>query len=192
MKKIIAFITVVTIVLSSCSSLKNTVVLKRKYNKGFYVAHQNSKHKVSLTQNENQSQSVQKSERLESLNVSNNLVNEINDLKPMSMNQVVELKHNTILSDPKIALTSKSNMVFKPNYKPLVLVKKTQAKPTFDTELLILVILSLFPILALVAIFIKEGKVITTNFWVDLVLHFTLIGYIIFALLVVLDIINLS
>jgi hypothetical protein len=190
MKKIIAFITVVTIVLSSCSSLKNTVVLKRKYNKGFYVAHQNSKHKVSLTQNENQS--VQKSERLESLNVSNNLVNEINDLKPMSMNQVVELKHNTILSDPKIALTSKSNMVFKPNYKPLVLAKKAQAKPTFDTELLILVILSLFPFLALIAVFMKDGNNITTNFWVDLVLHFTVIGYIIFALLVVFDIINLS
>jgi hypothetical protein len=73
-----------------------------------------------------------------------------------------------------------------------VIAKKTQAKPTFDTELLILVILSLFPILALLAIFMKEGKVITTNFWVDLVLHFTVIGYIIFALLVVFDIINLS
>ncbi len=190
MKKIIALITVVTLVLSSCSSIKNTVVLKRKYNKGFYVAHQKSKHQVSLTQNENQS--VQKSEKLEPLNVSLNFANETNDVKQMSMNQVFELKHNTILSNSKIALTSKSNMVFKPNYKPLVLVKKTQAKPTFDTELLILVILSLFPILALIAIFMKEGKVITTNFWVDLVLHFTLIGYIIFALLVVLDIINLN
>ena len=190
MKKIIALITIVTLVLSSCSSIKNTVVLKRKYNKGFYFAHQKSKHQVSLTQNENQS--VQKSEKLEPLNVSLKLANEINDVKPMSINQVVELMHNTILSSSKMALTSKSNMVFKPNYKPLVLAKKTQAKPTFDTELLILVILSLFPILALLAIFMKEGQVITTNFWVDLVLHFTLIGYIIFALLVVLDIINLS
>jgi len=190
MKKIIAFITVVTLVLSSCSSLKNTFVLKRKYNKGFYVSHQNSKHQVSLTQNKNLS--VRKSEKLEPLNVSINLANEINDVKPMPMNQVVELKHNTILSNSKIAFTSKTNMVFKPNCKPLVLARKIQAKPTFDTELLILVILSLFPILALIAIFMKEGKVITTNFWVDLVLHFTLIGYIIFALLVVLDIINLN
>lgn len=61
-----------------------------------------------------------------------------------------------------------------------------------DADTLVLVILSLFPILALIAIYIKDGKRITTNFWVDLLLHFLIIGYAIFAILVVLDIVNLA
>jgi len=190
MKKITAFIVVLSVVISSCSSLKNTVVLKRKYSKGFHVAHQNSKHQVSSIQNENQG--FQTSEKLESLNVPLNHDNVAHEIKELSTNHIVDFKHNTTFSNSKIALTSKTNIVFKPIYKHVVTAKKVQAKPTFDTQLLILVILSLFPFLALLAIFMKEGNNITTNFWVDLILHFTLIGYIIFALLVVLDIINLS
>ncbi|MCE9539465.1 MAG: hypothetical protein K8R85_09635, partial [Bacteroidetes bacterium] len=61
-----------------------------------------------------------------------------------------------------------------------------------DDQTILLVILSIFPILALIAIYIKDGKKITLNFWVDLILHLTFVGYIIFALLVVLDIVSLA
>jgi len=54
------------------------------------------------------------------------------------------------------------------------------------------VILSLFPILALIAMYMKDGNSITLNFWVDLLLHLTIIGYLVFALLVVFDIVDLS
>ena len=39
---------------------------------------------------------------------------------------------------------------------------------------------------------LKDGKNITLNFWIDLLLHLTAIGEIIFALLVVLDVVNLA
>ncbi len=58
---------------------------------------------------------------------------------------------------------------------------------------IIQVILALFPILCLIAIYLHDGKKATTNFWVGLILHLLfLLPAIIFALLVVLDIINLA
>jgi hypothetical protein len=40
--------------------------------------------------------------------------------------------------------------------------------------------------------YLKDGEEITMNFWVDLILHLTVVGYLIFALLVVFDIVNLA
>ena len=54
------------------------------------------------------------------------------------------------------------------------------------------VILSLFPILCLIGVWLHHGQSINTDFWVDLVLHLTLIGEIIFALLVTLGIFSLA
>lgn len=73
-------------------------------------------------------------------------------------------------------------------------VKKQQKNGGGDAgaNTVVLVILSLFPILALIAIYIHDGHKITTNFWIDLILHLTIIGYIIYALLVVLDVVDLS
>ena len=190
MKKIIAFITIITVVLSSCSNLKNTVVLKRKYSKGFYVAHQQSKPQGSTTQKNNQA--IVHCEKLEPLQEIISQDCEKNDLRKMPMQQFAEMKHNTIFSHSNHVLASATHKSIVLKHNQLVTTKNIAAKPTFDTELLILVILSLFPFLALIAIFMKDGNNITTNFWVDLVLHFTVIGYIIFALLVVFDIINLS
>ncbi len=67
----------------------------------------------------------------------------------------------------------------------------TATKETNDGPLLLLVILALFPILCLIAVYLHDDG-ITTNFWIDLVLHLTVFGAVIYALLVVLDIIDLS
>lgn len=190
MKKIIAFIIVVSVVLSSCSNLKNTLVLKRKYNKGFYVAHHQSKPDVSPVQKKNGSKTT--TENLAPLKEILSQGIETSDLKKMPVHQSVEMRHNTLFSNSKNGIVSLANKSVVLKHKQLVIAKHAQAKPTFDTELLILVILSLFPFLALIAVFMKDGNNITTNFWIDLLLHFTVIGYIIFALLVVFDIINLS
>ena len=40
--------------------------------------------------------------------------------------------------------------------------------------------------------YLHDGKEITLNFWVDLLLYLTFIGWIIFGVLVVLDIVNLA
>lgn len=69
--------------------------------------------------------------------------------------------------------------------------KKHTLKPS-DNDKLIQIILALFPVLCLIAIYLHDGKKITINFIIDLILHITLIGEVIFALLVVLDIINLA
>ncbi len=55
-----------------------------------------------------------------------------------------------------------------------------------DTPTILLVILCLFPILALVAIYLHQGE-INSKFWIDLILHFLLL-YWLYALLVVLDV----
>lgn len=61
-----------------------------------------------------------------------------------------------------------------------------------DANLILLVILCLFPILSLIAVYLHDGKSITMNFWLTLILHLTIIGYIIFSLLVVLDVVDLA
>lgn len=76
----------------------------------------------------------------------------------------------------------KSNKIFNQNQN-----KKNDS----DTELIILVILSLFPILSLIAVYLKDGKKITINFWITLILHFFILWWL-FALLRVLDVINLA
>jgi hypothetical protein len=80
----------------------------------------------------------------------------------------------------------------KKNHSNAVASTHQKGKKGDDTELIVLVILSLFPILCLIAIYLKDGKNITLNFWIDLILHITLFGAIIFALLVVLDVVNLA
>ena len=61
-----------------------------------------------------------------------------------------------------------------------------------DNNLIILIILCFLWWLNLIAVYLHDGKKITLNFWITLLLDFTLIGGIIFSLLVVLDIINLA
>ncbi|MHB8261004.1 MAG: YqaE/Pmp3 family membrane protein [Bacteroidia bacterium] len=62
-----------------------------------------------------------------------------------------------------------------------------------DTNLIIEIILCFFPFFNLIAMYLKDGKRITLNFWIDLILDclFFFPG-IIFALLVVLDVVNLA
>ncbi len=58
--------------------------------------------------------------------------------------------------------------------------------------LIVEIIFCFIPILSLIAMYLKDGKSITLNFWVDLILYITFIGWIIFGLLVVLDVVNLA
>ncbi|MCB0410658.1 MAG: hypothetical protein KDD29_10595, partial [Flavobacteriales bacterium] len=62
-----------------------------------------------------------------------------------------------------------------------------------DTMLVLLVILCFFWMLGLISVYIHDGKKITLNFWITLILY--LLGWIpgiIFSLLVVLDAVNLA
>ena len=59
-------------------------------------------------------------------------------------------------------------------------------RPQNESKILY-VILALFPILCLISIYLYQGQQISLDFWIDLLLHITVIGEVIYALLVVLD-----
>lgn len=106
-----------------------------------------------------------------------NTVRSTNNAAQLELNQTSKVEKK----EGKKAIEKKNAFKF---------IKKIK-KSLSDTDTVILVILSLFPILALVAIYLKDGKSITMNFWIDLILHFIAL-YWLFAILVVLDVINLA
>lgn len=69
----------------------------------------------------------------------------------------------------------------------------SSAGGTFSGGMLVLmIILCLFPLINLIPVWMHDGKSITLNFWITLVLALILIGSVIFSLLVVLDVVDLA
>jgi nitrous oxide reductase len=204
MKKIGSILSVVVLVgilLSSCASQKNGLAIKRKYNKGYYIAHNHKKNNESVK--ENNTDKVVKVTESKKLNVVEaelppvktilSVVNSEN-LPVAKAEKINEVKHNTVIIDSKNATASTVTEKTKTVHKEVNIEKKSakSSSGSSDSQLILLVILSLFPFLALLAMYLKDGKQVTLNFWVDLILHLTFIGYIIFALLVVFDVVNLA
>jgi thiol:disulfide interchange protein len=75
--------------------------------------------------------------------------------------------------------------------KSLNKIKKSGIAKTDDNVNYLYLIMSFFPILCLIAVYLYEGQEYTTNFWVDLILHLTVLGAIVFAILVVLGMVSL-
>ena len=117
-------------------------------------------------------------------------------------NQII----NYTLTDKKVetkknvtATASKKNIIVAKIFKALKLthlknkLAKSKKAGDSDTNLIVLVILCLFPFINLIAIYLKDSKSITLNFWITLILDFLFfLPGIIFALLVVLDVVNLA
>lgn len=200
----------VIIVLSSCSS-SNMVVLKRKYNTGYYVSFSNEKSDkntsntaASKPHNNISDASKQEETGFDETAVADTEQQDVNyPLTAGNDDNIYISSENKTKNAESILSTStqgaeqnitaaddlklKKGKTSKINQK----INKIKAK-ALDNQTILLVILSFFPFLALIAMYIKDGKKITLNFWVDLILHLTFVGYIIFALLVVLDIVNLA
>lgn len=70
-------------------------------------------------------------------------------------------------------------------------IKKSGIAKTDDSVNVLYLIMSFFPILCLIAVYLYDGQELTTNFWVDLILHLTIIGAMVFAVLVVLGMVSL-
>jgi len=75
--------------------------------------------------------------------------------------------------------------------KSLNKIKKIGIAKTDDNVNILYLIMAFFPILCLIAVYLYDGQELTTNFWVDLILHLTIIGAMVFAVLVVLGIVSL-
>ncbi|GIV27855.1 MAG: hypothetical protein KatS3mg027_1669 [Bacteroidia bacterium] len=209
MKKLSIFIYLLTIgvFLTSCSTQN---FLKRKYTKGMFIetiAHSKKPQSNYIT-NDNQTSYPLISKHLHnnpielsstSPNNQENIIsqNNISETKTYSKKQILlsnkhQLQNNkrTSLSSSNHSYTPNSYHSFKPQQKNITAFTISQKK---DDDKIIWVILSLIPILCLIAIYLHDGKKVTTNFWIDLILHLLLVlPAIIFALLVVLDVINLA
>ena len=199
MKNKIILSLVAIIFLSSCANKFS--LTKRKYTKGYYFA--SSKSKTSTKNEINHSNLV-----VENLTAKKSpILNETNSVKEIannSKNEILKIS-TTQITSPIIKTTTpvliassnaKNNFETKTAIKPVVEKQNINLNPakkgSGDNDLIIQIILCFFPILCLIAVYLHDGKSITLNFWIDLLLHLTFIGEIIFAFLVVLDIVDLK
>jgi hypothetical protein len=75
--------------------------------------------------------------------------------------------------------------------KSLNKIKKSGIAKTDDSVNVLYLIMAIFPFLCLIAVYLYDGQELTTNFWVDLILHLTVLGAMVFAVLVVLGMVSL-
>jgi hypothetical protein len=203
----------IIVCLSACSTSDKFSVMKRKYKPGYYVEFRGNKKARSAVNLGSQSQSSinktasnketaaiaetiinaeKKSEKKYPLTASND-----NNLKVSSASP--KNNHRTTTLNTAVQENIQKHTSAKPSRFQKAIISKLSKKAKTksyssdaDTMLIVEIIFCFIPILSLIAIYLKDGKSITLNFWVDLILYVTLIGWIIFGLLVVLDVVNLA
>lgn len=192
--KLLSLLLIGALAFTSCKN--NMSLTKRHYTKGYYF-HKNKSVDQPEVKEGIASAPAKKAEKASPM--------EIVQVKPIQ--PVVTEKHNTIQKQTLTANASKQathTNITKNNTvteaKSLTQTKKElqrsskaakTSKKAGDANLVVMVILALFPILCLIAVYLHDGG-ITNNFWIDLILHITVIGEVIYALLVVLDVIDFA
>lgn len=198
-KKLISFLAL-AILVSSCGNRLS--IVKRHYTKGFYVQNGRKSGHTILPKPEKENKQIKKTQPV--------VVGFLSDEKRRDVDFLASTKTNSHVKSEKKNSFQSQLKKHKPEVDQNIIiakkiseknhalfpekVKKKNAKSNSgDTDIVILVILSLFPFINLIAMYLHDGKGITLNFWIDLILDclFFLPG-IIFALLVVFDIINLA
>jgi preprotein translocase subunit SecF len=206
MKKNILFLTLIVVILSACNTAKDAFVMKRKYSKGFYVAHHSKKHKSTNNENdivkgENPDFIQTKTTHTFEKNIENQEIKDNNFVASnSSVNSDVAIKLNSKNAAEKEFKNSLINKTLKNVFVEYKSIKSNSKSKQIDSkrtsslssDQIVQLILALFPILCLIAVYLKDGGKITNNFWITLVLHLTVYLECIFAVLVVLDIINLA
>lgn len=197
MKKLIAFVAILGIAFSSCNG-KYTIA-KRKYNKGFYIAKSgNNNTKPSLAPRA--ASVVVAEEKVESVVVAKTIEAPVTIAAIEPVKEVVSKEMKAQASPAQhshktapVASTAKNNYAPASEIKPLEFNRSilNAAKGKGDGNLVLMIILCFLWWLNLIAVYMHDGGV-TTNFWITLLLDFTLIGGVIFSLLVVLDVVDLS
>jgi len=192
--KLLSLLLIGAIAFTSCKN--NMSLTKRHYTKGYYF-HKNKSVDQPEVKEGIASASTKKAEKASPM--------EILQVKPMQsiVKEIKTSEQKQTLTASASMQTSHSNITKKNTVteaKSLNQTKKelqrsskaTKAmKKGGDANLVLMIILSLFPFLCLIAVYLHDGG-ITKNFWIDLILHLTFVGMIIYALLVVLDIIDFA
>lgn len=218
MKTIIKLSLLAIVALFASCATTDISIVKRKYNNGYYVDINNHK-KVSASVNKTHTLTpdLNIEKEFATQKIDNDNLDETYPLTASSDKGVfvnpVKTKNNFTKKPVQKTLSesvASADLNNNQEIKKVSVAKKAKtwiSKALSDAETnktILLVILSLFPILALIAIYVKDGKKITTNFWVDLLLHLPFIAittswgrivvalYAIYAVLVVLDVFSLA
>ena len=196
MKQITFLVVLVALFTASCSN-KNGMFTKRKYTKGHYIAHVGKVQKPQAHEAKATDRALPvqvKSEyvkpTISAANANNTAFAAASNVKSQTTHAVKPVQVSTQQHEQTVTKTNLTQKVA--NHRAINKISHAKKEKASDDNLIIWVILSLFPILCLIAVYMHDGKAVTTNFWIDLVLHITFWGCCLFALLVVLDIIDLS
>ncbi len=199
MKNKIILSLVTIIFLSSCANKFS--LTKRKYTKGYYFA-SSKNNNSSKKENENNNLTVKnlssKKTELAQTTTTAELKNtepieiaktEMPVLKTNKIKQATKTVHDLIASNHnKTVYNSPTVRSLPSSEKPLQQATKSDS----DVKLIVMIILCFFPFINLIPVYLHDGKVLTLNFLITLLLDFTFILGIVFALLVVLDVIDLK
>jgi hypothetical protein len=193
MKKILS-LAALAVLISSCGN--KMTLMKRHYTKGYYVEHKGS---VDRTVSSHRSGKTS-----------------VNEMEPVAVGFSTTAKVQELTASLKVNAKQEASRNYNANLQQHIAVQKTalvspvsrpgiqnevsvqRMKGTFkrggssEGNLILLVILAIFPIFSLIAMYIHDGHKVTTNFWVNLLLHLTIIGYAIFGLLVVFNVVDLA
>ncbi len=186
------------LLLSSCANKFS--LQKRKYTKGYYFA--TSKNNSSKTNNAD----VVKHNKAKNLETKATALDISGQEKQIIEQPIINVENSYISTNlkkqnKKVSIITSANKtsfntVVAKEFKTLNIsttkISETKKGSGSDSNLILLIILCFLWFFNLIAIYIKDGKKLTLNFLVTLLLDFTLIGGIIFSLLVVLDVVNLA
>jgi len=200
MKNLLLLLSVAAIFASSCSS--KIGIAKRKYGKGYYVSVSHKPKSVNSNEHtrlankpapeavaqvridkvqKEQAGSSSKATVVAPAQVKDkNLVlaksSSAHKTLQASANKNTSLKNNAVVR----ALNSSS------------LNKMAASKKADDTNTILLVILCFFWWLNLIAVYLHQGKKITNDFWITLILDFTFVLGVVYSILVVLDVLTFA
>jgi hypothetical protein len=200
MKNLLLLFSVAAIFASSCSS--KIGIAKRKYGKGYYVSVSHKPTPVTGSKETTKQLSKPAQEAIAQVRVKETEAVQTNAepkvlASPIQVNKknsatVKAETENTVLHATATKKSSFKNNVVVKALSALTLNKLSASKKADDTNTILLVILCLFWWLNLIAVFLHQGKKITNDFWITLVLDILVIFGIIYSILVVLDVLSFA
>lgn len=180
-------------------SCKNSVeIVKRHYNTGYYISHNNGTKAKSKEQHAVAKEptttlaaipvkTIREKQNAPELTASINTTN-AQAAAPASHAKKAAAKSVDEALSVSSAMAKKS---FAKGTKHSNALKAAGRGEESTGMMIILTILCFFPFLCLIPVYRHDGR-ITLNFWLTLILHLTFIGYIIYSLLVLYNIVDLS
>ncbi len=195
----ITFSLIAVIFLSSCANKFS--LTKRKYTKGYYFA--SSKNNASGNKQHEPKEVAVTNLNKKSFNLPTEAISnaEIKDAPLVAFKNVEILSvkkdvKNSSLTNIIASAKTTQQFISKPTIKTVSqkqpLNKELQNKGSNDANFVLMVILCLFPFINLIPVYLHDSKKLTLNFIITLILDFTWVLGVVYALLVILDVVDLA